>query len=85
MVMQGKKKGFVVPIDRWLRTSLKSWALSIINDDSLYERVPIDKKVILELFRIHESGKRNTHPVLWAAIMFLVFAKEHEHFPRLDL
>jgi asparagine synthase (glutamine-hydrolysing) len=84
-ILHGKKKGFVVPIDRWLRTSLKDWAYSIISDDSLYGRVPIDKNIMLDLFSIHQSGKRNAHPILWAAIMFLVFAKEHENFPRLDL
>lgn len=81
-IVQGKKKGFVIPIDRWLRTSLKDWAYSILSDQSNYEQLPIDRTVVMELFELHQSRKRNTHPILWAILMFMVFAKENENFER---
>ncbi len=81
-IVQGKKKGFVIPIDRWLRTSLKDWAYAILSDHNNYDQFPMDRKVVLELFELHQSQKRNTHPILWAILMFMVFASENQNFER---
>jgi asparagine synthase (glutamine-hydrolysing) len=67
------KQGFSVPIDRWLRGPLKQWALERIQDNSLYERVPLVQSKVRELFDLHQSGRRNVHPLLWSVLMLLDF------------
>ena len=72
-ILDRPKQGFAVPIDAWLRGPLKSWALERLNDRDLFAGVPLAQDKALALFRLHESGKRNVHPLLWAILMFLDF------------
>lgn len=67
------KRGFGVPIDFWLRNNLKNWALDRLSDKSSFDGLPINQKAALDLFNLHLSGKRNSHPLLWAILMLLEF------------
>jgi asparagine synthase (glutamine-hydrolysing) len=67
------KQGFAVPIDAWLRGPLRDWALERLHDRTLFNDLPLDQQRALELFRLHESGARNVHPLLWAVLMLLDF------------
>lgn len=69
------KQGFEVPLDRWLRGSLKGWATERLNSRELFEDIPLNQAKTLELFRLHCSGKRNVHPLLWAILMLLEFGR----------
>jgi asparagine synthase (glutamine-hydrolysing) len=72
------KQGFGVPVDQWLRGPLRPWAEELLYDDSLVSRVPLDKSRLRELFRLHTSGARDAHPLLWAALMLLCYVVRHE-------
>ena len=72
------KQGFVVPIDQWLRTQLKDWASSLLHDRDLFARVPLDQQALLGLFELHQSRKRNVHPLLWSALMTLEFCRREQ-------
>lgn len=67
------KRGFGVPIDGWLRGPLLGWAEERLRNPDYYEGLPIDQGACLELFRLHQSGFRNAHPLLWAILMLLEF------------
>ncbi len=67
------KKGFEVPIGKWLRGPLKAWALERLTDRSVFERLPLDTVIIKQLFDLHCSGKRDAHPILWAVLMLIDF------------
>jgi asparagine synthase (glutamine-hydrolysing) len=67
------KKGFEVPIAKWLRGPLKVWALERLTDRSAFERLPLDPVVVRQLFDLHCSGKRDAHPILWAVLMLIDF------------
>ena len=41
-------------------------------------RLPLDKAHVEKLFRIHLSGERDVHPVLWATLMLLCFVARHD-------
>ena len=68
-----KKMGFGVPIARWLRGPLRSWASDLIYDDALMSKLPIEKGSVRDLFRQHVSGRREAHPLLWSVLMLLCF------------
>lgn len=67
------KRGFGVPIDGWLRGALSGWAEERLRNPDYYDGLPIDQGACLELFRLHQSGFRNAHPLLWAILMLLEF------------
>jgi asparagine synthase (glutamine-hydrolysing) len=73
-IVERPKQGFGVPIDRWLRGPLRAWARERLEDRRLYERFPLDRARVLELLDLHLSGKRDTHPLLWAILMLAPFA-----------
>jgi asparagine synthase (glutamine-hydrolysing) len=72
------KRGFGVPVAQWLRGPLRSWAENLLYDDSLVSRLPLEKARLRELFRLHTSGARDAHPLLWAALMLLCYVARHE-------
>ena len=72
------KRGFGVPVAQWLRGPLRSWAQELLYDDSLISRLPIEKTRLRELFRLHSSGARDAHPLLWASLMLLCYVARHD-------
>lgn len=74
-ILDRPKQGFRVPIDRWLKGPLKEWALERLNDKALFANIPLDQSKALELFKLHEGGARNVHPLLWGILMFLDFTR----------
>ena len=77
-LLERPKQGFSVPIDGWLRGKLKEWALERIHDSRFYTYMPIDKSRVIELFKLHDSRRRNVHPLLWAVLMLIEYCYQHE-------
>ena len=78
-ILDRPKRGFGVPIAKWLRDDLKEWSWNIINDPQSYKDLPIKMKSVKDLFTIHQVGKRNAHPLLWATLMMLQFNKNQKY------
>jgi len=77
-ILNRPKKGFEVPIGRWLHGPLREWAMERLQDPALFKVVPLNQKVALELFELHMSGARNVYPLVWAILMLLEFVDIHE-------
>jgi len=75
-ILDRPKRGFAVPIDRWLRGPLRDWADQRLGDPALYRNLPLDRARVQKLFALHLSGARNVYPLLWAVLMLLDFASE---------
>ena len=73
-IVQRRKQGFAVPIDRWLRGPLREWARERLEDRRLYESFPLDRRRVLGLLDLHLRGARDVHPLLWAVLMLAPFA-----------
>ncbi len=63
------KKGFGVPIEYWLRTSLRDWTENLLSKDSLSSSGLLDSKPIRELWKKHLNGE-NHQAALWNVLMF---------------
>lgn len=72
-ILDRPKRGFGVPLADWLRGPLKSWAADRITDKRALEKIPIRQRAVLELFDLHQSKKRDAHPLLWAILILLEF------------
>jgi asparagine synthase (glutamine-hydrolysing) len=74
-VLDRPKQGFEVPVADWLRGSLREWSIERINDARSFEESPLQSSQLKDLFHKHDSGARNAHPLLWAALMFMDFSR----------
>ena len=78
-IIDRPKRGFGVPIDGWMRGPLNSWVRERLDNSNYFDGLPIDQQAVQDLFKKHESGLRNVHPLLWAVIMLLEFnARMHD-------
>jgi asparagine synthase (glutamine-hydrolysing) len=73
-ILDRPKRGFEVPIGDWLRGPLRQWASERCHETKLFEHVPLEQAKVLNLLSLHESGRRNVHPLLWAILMLLDYA-----------
>ena len=64
------KMGFAVPIDKWLRTSLKDWAETLLDKHRLDQEGFLRSDLIRKKWEEHLSGKRNWQYHLWDVLMF---------------
>ncbi|MGA1823479.1 MAG: asparagine synthase (glutamine-hydrolyzing) [bacterium] len=72
-ILDRPKRGFGTPMDVWLRGELKEWALERCHCKKLFHNTPLDQKKVIDLMALHLKGTRNTHPLLWAILVFLEF------------
>ena len=72
------KMGFGVPMARWLRGPLREWARSLVHDDSLMSKVPLDRARVRELLRQQLDAGRDSHPLVWNVLMLLCFVRQYD-------
>jgi asparagine synthase (glutamine-hydrolysing) len=64
------KMGFGVPIDSWLRVSLREWGEELLSEPRLIAEGYLDARRVRALWAEHIEGKRNWAYYLWVALMF---------------
>lgn len=64
------KMGFGIPLDLWLRTSLRSWVESLISADRISSEGYFDSLKVEKLWLEHIRGQANNAAALWPIIMF---------------
>jgi asparagine synthase (glutamine-hydrolysing) len=69
-LVERPKTGFGVPLDEWLRGPLRGWAEELLCPGRLKEEGYFDPAPIQELWRQHQSGRRNCLYPLWNALIF---------------
>jgi asparagine synthase (glutamine-hydrolysing) len=69
-LIERPKVGFSVPIEHWLRSSLRDWAESLLSEKSLREGGIIQPQLVRKRWQEHLSGKRNWQYQLWPILMF---------------
>lgn len=64
-----KKKGFSVPLDRWLRGPLRDWAEELLNPARLRSEGLLAADTIRSAWNEHLLERRNLAPFLWNVLM----------------
>jgi asparagine synthase (glutamine-hydrolysing) len=74
------KVGFALPLNDWLRGSLRPWAELLLDERRLSEQKIFNAPVIAKTWQEHVSGKRNWHRPLWVVLMFQLWMDENPRF-----
>lgn len=67
-LVERPKKGFALPIDIWLRSSLKDWSYSLLAD--IKKDGMLDYPVVQRYMDEHQSGQMNRQYSLWNVLMW---------------
>jgi len=74
-ILYRPKHGFEVPIDDWLRGSLKEYALDHLSPSVLRKGGIFNPDYVEKLLKIHMSGYRNLGHKIWILLVFQVWQK----------
>jgi asparagine synthase (glutamine-hydrolysing) len=69
-VLSAQKRGFTVPLDRWLGHELSGWTRELLLDPRARSRGYFDHRVVESLLREHIDGRRVHSDALWVLLNF---------------
>ncbi|MBM4370422.1 MAG: asparagine synthase (glutamine-hydrolyzing) [Deltaproteobacteria bacterium] len=72
-ILARPKKGFGVPIARWLRGELRSWAGDLLHADGHLTALGLEPAGVRDLFHQHQAGVRDHRKALWSVIVLLLW------------
>ena len=75
-LIERPKAGFTVPLDHWLRGSLKEWATDLLDREKMASQGFLHVDIVHQKWNEHLSGKRNWASQLWIILMFQAWLKE---------
>jgi asparagine synthase (glutamine-hydrolysing) len=70
--------GFGIPLDTWLRGSLRDWAENLLDEKRLKHEGYFAVKLIRDKWEEHLSGKQNWQYLLWNVLMFQAWIDEND-------
>ncbi len=76
-VIRGTKKGFGIPVARWLRQGLRAELLDLLSPERLRRQNLFNPAAVQTLVDEHLQGKRNHRKPLWNLLSFQRFADQH--------
>jgi asparagine synthase (glutamine-hydrolysing) len=76
-IVHRKKKGFAIPLAKWLRGSLRTRLEASLADSPVFEKWGLRRAPLVEWNRRHQSGQEDRSRTLWAFLVLDHWAKRH--------
>lgn len=70
------KAGFGIPIGKWLKGPLRSWAEDLLEPRRMMEEGWLDARIVRRRWDMHLSGRRDSTPAIWAILMFQAWQRQ---------
>lgn len=75
-ILKPRKQGFTIPIGTWLKGDLGQWAEGLFTSDRFVQRGIFKPEKVLELLRMHQSGKLELGHRIWSLIVLEIWFRE---------
>ena len=69
-LIERPKMGFAIPLDQWLRGSLREWAETLLDENKLKQQGYFNPQLVRQCWDEHLKGSHNWHYSLWSVLMF---------------
>jgi asparagine synthase (glutamine-hydrolysing) len=76
-VLDGRKRGFGVPLGAWFRGELRELAHEVLLDPSTRAAGLFDEGEARELLRVHELGGADRSMQIWSLLMLALWHREY--------
>lgn len=70
------KKGFSIPMARWLRGPLRDWAEELLDESRLQHEGYLHPEPIRRVWQQHLQGRADHSTQLWGVLMFQAWLQE---------
>jgi asparagine synthase (glutamine-hydrolysing) len=75
-IVERPKQGFSVPIEHWLRGSLREWAETLLSRPALEQDGLLNAGTVRAVWERHLAGDTDAHHELWAVLMYRAWQEE---------
>lgn len=75
-LMERPKTGFGLPLDIWLRTSLKNFTDDLLDKSLIKNSEILNSYEIANIWKNHKNGKQNSQFEIWNILMFTMWQDE---------
>jgi asparagine synthase (glutamine-hydrolysing) len=83
-LVERPKMGFAVPLETWLRTSMRDWAEAMLDPKRLREEGFFDAALVREKWSDHLRGRGIWQTHLWSVLMFQSWLAHQSQQPRIS-
>lgn len=83
-ILSQKKKGFSIPLARWMREELTDILDDCLNHEQLKKRGYFNPAVVDDIRRKHESRSEDFSDILWGLLIFEIWHREYVDKTTLD-
>lgn len=69
-LVERPKKGFGIPVGKWLRNELREWACDMLDKRTIKEDGVLNPDMVHQYLGEHMHGRKDHSEVLWSVLMF---------------
>ena len=75
-IVYRSKKGFGIPVAKWINKELKEFALELFQERKIKEQGIFNYQYIKQLFEEHFSRRRDNRKLLWTLMVFQIWLEK---------
>jgi asparagine synthase (glutamine-hydrolysing) len=68
-LIERPKKGFSLPLDKWLRNELRAWVCDLLNSDQIRKEGILNDDVVHKYLNEHMAKQHDHSEILWSMLM----------------